>query len=62
MSKKTPTGTRLAVRPKIKPLPAGKRLAPYRVPDLPAGKSRDIEGQAAMDFGSGEWDGLTDPE
>jgi hypothetical protein len=41
-----------------KPLPAGKPLAPYLAPRVPAGKFTDIPGQAAMDFSRDEWDAL----
>ena len=35
----------------IATLPAGKPLAPYRAPQIPAGKFENIEGQAVLDFG-----------
>jgi hypothetical protein len=46
---------------KIVPLPAGKRLAPKHVPQLPAGKFADIPGQWALDFDSDDPNALVDP-
>ena len=51
----------LHLAPKIKSLPAGKPLAPYRVPAVAPSKFADIPGQAAMDFSRDEWDALTEP-
>jgi hypothetical protein len=46
--------------------PEGGRKVPYRVPDLPAGKFRDCEGQLllqmAMDLDSDDPDALVDPD
>lgn len=53
----------ISAPPKIRPLPAGKPLAPYRPapPAPPAGKFRDIPGQQAMDLTSDDPDALVDP-
>jgi hypothetical protein len=51
---------RLSTAPKVKPLPAGKPLAPYSVPAVLASKFADCPGQLAMDFSRGEWDALTE--
>jgi hypothetical protein len=51
--------TRLSVAPKIRPLPAGKQLAPQQVP--PLGKWEHVPGQVAMDLFSDDPDALVDP-
>ena len=58
---KKPVRNRLASPAKIKPLDPGRRLAPYRVPDIPAGKFTDIPGQWALDLDSDDPDALVDP-
>jgi hypothetical protein len=40
---------RLTTPPVIKPLPAGKQLAPYHVPALAPGKFRDIPGELTLE-------------
>lgn len=54
--------TQLSTRPPVKPLPAGKQLAPYRPPAAPlASKFTDIPGQMAMDLFSDDPDALVEP-
>jgi hypothetical protein len=53
--------SRLRTFKPIKPLPADRRLAPHRPPDIPRGKFVDIPGQQVMDFTRDEEDTLADP-
>jgi hypothetical protein len=47
--KKTqPEKWRLKPYSRIKMLPVGRPLAPYRAPEIPAGKFSDIPGQMAL--------------
>ena len=48
-------------RPVIKPLDAGKPLAPYKAPSLPPSKFTHIEGQQFLDFSSDDPEAVCDP-
>jgi hypothetical protein len=58
---KTPAPKRLTTPPKIRPLDPNRRLAPYRVPEIPVGKFKDTPGQMAMDFDSDDPGALMKP-